>query len=321
MWVQASCSGGGSDSDGGDTDAGSAGAGSGASSGAAGLGPSGSPGFSGSPVGQNGGSGSGAGGNGTSGAPVAGQAGGFVPPEQCGTTQCTDCIDNDGDGTIDGFDADCTGAIDNDEGSFATGIPGDNIDACKQDCFFDGNSGSGDDKCLWDLACDPLNPGQADGCPYNPDQQNCPPEPSQQCIDSCLGLVPNGCDCFGCCTVTLPGGSTRNVVLKNGCSYDTINDTTICPTCTQRDTCLNTCERCEYCIGKTTVPADCNGGGGSGNAGSAGSTGTGGGTGTAGSTGGGGVPVCPIGVDSCTPTLPCAGFSYCLTGCCVPRPQ
>ena len=35
--------------------------------------------------------------------------------------------------------------LDNDESSFATGIPGDNMDACKQDCFFDGNSGMGDD--------------------------------------------------------------------------------------------------------------------------------------------------------------------------------
>src|SRR5258705_1061852 len=64
------------------------------------------------------------------------------PPAGCvpGTTQCSDCLDNDGDGLFDGFDPGCTSAADNVEGSFATGIPGDNIDPKTQDCFFDGNS-------------------------------------------------------------------------------------------------------------------------------------------------------------------------------------
>ena len=43
--------------------------------------------------------------------------------------------------------------VDNDEGSFATGIPGDNKDANKQDCFFDGNSGGGDDGCNQHVCC------------------------------------------------------------------------------------------------------------------------------------------------------------------------
>ena len=74
-----------------------------------------------------------------------------------GHTQCSDGIDNDGDGLIDYADPECVGPNDNDESSFATGIPGDNMDACKQDCFFDGNSGMGDDHCLWQLKCDPLS--------------------------------------------------------------------------------------------------------------------------------------------------------------------
>jgi len=64
-----------------------------------------------------------------------------------GAPQCSDCKDNDGDGKIDGFDIQCTGPLDNDEATFATGIPGDNKDAVMQDCFFDGDSGAGNDGC------------------------------------------------------------------------------------------------------------------------------------------------------------------------------
>src|SRR5438045_3952646 len=54
-----------------------------------------------------------------------------------GGTQCTNCIDDDGDGKVDWLDPECTGPLDNDESSYATGIPGDNVDPCKQDCWFD----------------------------------------------------------------------------------------------------------------------------------------------------------------------------------------
>ena len=66
---------------------------------------------------------------------------------------CADGIDNDGDGELDGFDTECTGANDDDESTFATGIPGDNRDPVWQDCFFDGNSGAGDDKCRYHSDC------------------------------------------------------------------------------------------------------------------------------------------------------------------------
>ena len=123
-----------------------------------------------------------------------------------GNPQCSDGIDNDGDGKIDYDDPECVGPLDNDESSFATGIPGDNMDACKQDCFFDGNSGMGDDGCLWQLKCDPQSVEPK--CPY--DQQYAPQHTdecsvsasqSQTCIDKCRKLVPNGCDCFGCCLI------------------------------------------------------------------------------------------------------------------------
>src|SRR5262244_3579693 len=73
--------------------------------------------------------------------------GGFV------VCQCADGMDNDGDGLIDGADPECSGPYDNDESSYATGIPGDNRAMWMMDCFFDGNSGSGNDNCRWDIRC------------------------------------------------------------------------------------------------------------------------------------------------------------------------
>jgi hypothetical protein len=154
-----------------------------------------------------------AGGTGTSGATGAsGMSGGAGQAGTAGTgftkiplgqTQCSDGIDNDNDGKIDLADPECTGPADNAEGSFATGIPGDNIDACKQDCFFDGNSGMGDDGCEWQLKCDPLS--KNDKCPYDMSYatghtKECSVSASQsdKCIMNCRKYVPNGCDCFGC---------------------------------------------------------------------------------------------------------------------------
>ena len=166
-------------------------------------------------------------------------------------TACTDGKDNDGDGKIDSADGECVGPCDNDEASFATGIPGDNSDACKQDCFFDGNSGAGDDKCDWNLKCDPLNPGGdlPKACPYNPGFKNCPSTQTQACIDNCRGLTPNGCDCFGCCEIFTNGTSTT-VFLGSGpdCTVATPQN---CAPCTQNDDCVNTCGNCELCLGKT----------------------------------------------------------------------
>ena len=84
-----------------------------------------------------------------------------------GSAQCSNGIDDDHDGLTDYFDPECVGGLDDDESSFATGIPGDNMDACKQDCFFDGNSGAGDDGCDWQLKCDPVNTNAK--CPYDED--------------------------------------------------------------------------------------------------------------------------------------------------------
>lgn len=235
----------------------------------------------------------------------------------CGTTQCSNCIDDDGDGNIDGADIECTGALDNSEASFATGISGDNSDACKQDCFFDGNSGSGNDGCLWNLKCDSKNPGALaeKPCPYDASYKNCAPQ-TQACIDYCAQYTPNGCDCFGCCTVFV-NGTPHDVKLSPTCSAATIDDPSACPACTKETSCANDCGTCEYCLGRapdpscTPPPRD----GGSPPPRDGGSTGN-----RDGSTPPPPVGQCPSGIAACTPgnSAACPAGYYCLTGCCVP---
>jgi hypothetical protein len=227
-------------------------------------------------------------------------------------TQCSDGIDNDGDGLIDSADPECTGSADNDEGSFATGIPGDNVDACKQDCFFDGNSGMGDDGCQWQLQCDPLI--KTGSCTYDPsyvakhaDLCSTTASQSQKCIDNCRKYVPNGCDCFGCCAVP---GSTTAVRLSSTCTEKDLADPTKCSPCTQVTQCMNTCGRCELCVGKTTVPADC---------------GYDAGTSPDASPppdSGYGNPACADGVSCTTGAATTCPTGYgCVTGCCLPIVQ
>ena len=223
-----------------------------------------------------------------------------------GTTACTDGKDNDMDGLTDGFDPECTGPGDNDESTYATGIPGDNRDPKWQDCFFDGNSGAGDDGCRYNTGCltGELKPTDA-SCTL-----------TKECIKFCAPLVPNGCDCFGCCTVNTPDGDV-NITLSSTCSLDKIDDTKACARCEKTDTCGNTCGTCELCPGKTEadLPPECTPTG-SGGAGSGGDTGTGG-TGT----GGGPSYTCDGGEQVCGAGLPACGLgTYCSLGCCIQQP-
>jgi hypothetical protein len=272
------------------------------------AGASGSAGASAS-AGQSGGGTAGA--QGTAGQSLGVDAGGKIP---IGKTQCSDGIDNDGDGLIDSADPECTGPNDNDEATFATGIPGDNVDPCKQDCFFDGNSGMGDDGCEWELKCDPKSVEPK--CPYDQSyvakhatECSATASQSQQCINFCQRLVPNGCDCFGCCAIP---GAPSPIRLAATCTVADFGDPTKCPPCTQVTQCANTCERCEICVGKPTVPADC------------GATGSDGGTSGDASTpqDGPGTPACTHGA-SCVPgpNAVCPTGFGCVTGCCVPVVQ
>ncbi len=216
-------------------------------------------------------------------------------PIDCGGTiyACGDTMDNDGDGFIDLFDPECTGPCDDDESSFQTGIPGDNMD-CKQDCFFDGNSGQGDDGCVWDLRCDPANPGADIGCAYT-GGNNCanqPPNQDEGCIEFCEPFVPPGCDCFGCCTVQTPEGPV-DIFLNSDpdCALDNLD---ACQPCTsQIDDCGTPClpEECHVCFGETEPPEGCDGN------------------------------MCPTG-DPCDADQPasCPNDYFCYLGCCYPPP-
>jgi len=152
--------------------------------------------------------------------------------------QCANGIDDDGDGEIDGFDLECTGANDDDEGTFATGIPGDNSDPKWQDCFFDGDSGSGNDRCRYHTGCMTGDKEETD-----PDCQV-----SQECIEYCLERTPNGCDCFGCCTITLDSGDTISVLITEDCDEESLDE---CIECVPTTDCINECGECELCPGKT----------------------------------------------------------------------
>jgi hypothetical protein len=248
---------------------------------------------------------SGASGNG--GASASSNAGGVSGQTQVGVdaslitgqTQCSNGRDDDGDGQVDGFDSECTGPLDNDESTFATGIPGDNRDPKWQDCFFDGNSGAGDDGCRYGTGCLTGDIPQ--------DDPDC--TVTQQCVNFCGGYTPNGCDCFGCCTIHSPSGGTADVKIGTACSVDKINDATACPPCTKSTLCANNCGACELCLGKTIedLPITC--------------------TPTSPPDAGPPPPdaapppptyTCdnPDAV-KCSPTEPCPGGAYCAQGCCL----
>lgn len=205
----------------------------------------------GASVGGSGLGGGGAGNTGGQGGTDGGYGGNITVGEEgtfyCGEVlcQCSDGIDNNEDGLIDGFDPYCVAPWDNDELSFETGVPGDNQDPFWQDCFFDGNSGAGDDKCRYHTECITGERSSTDS--------SC--KLTQACIDFCGQLTPNGCDCFGCCEVTA-GGNTHYLYIGADCSLDDIGN---CTTCTPSTQCMNTCGECELCLGKTVddLPEHC----------------------------------------------------------------
>lgn len=239
---------------------------------------------------------------------------------------CSDGEDNDGDGLVDGLDSECTGPFDNDEGTFATGVPGDNQDPKWQDCFFDGNSGAGDDGCRYRTECLTGEMG--------PDEPGC--QISDQCRDFCAVLAPPGCDCFGCCEVATDDGEKLHIIVSGTCSMDVIEDEQACPRCQPTDLCANECDECEICIGQTLddLPASCwptdsppdDGAGGSGGMGGTDDPGSGGG-GMSGDPGSGGTSgeeppaqpppnVCDNGMTACVAASDCAPDEFCSLGCC-----
>jgi hypothetical protein len=106
---------------------------------------------------------------------------------------------------------------------------------------------------------------------------------------------------------------------NNGsCTFDAIEDTARCRPCTPVAGCYNECGRCELCIGRTELPADCfPPDAGMPNDGSVPSDG---GTTTPSD---GGIPMrCNFGRQPCgLATDPeCPVDFYCISGCCIPAP-
>jgi len=193
-------------------------------------------------------------------------------PIVCGITMCGsflyacgDCIDNDADGLVDSTDPDCLGPCHNNEAGFYPMIPGGGGAPCRLDCYYDSNSGSGDDSCEWDARCDPLEPEL--GCMHTsppPADARCAAVQPAACLDFCTPRTPNGCDCFGCCELPARGGSwvylgTQNAAGDATCTLDGVSDPALCRPCTPHPTCVNSCARCELCLGRdpSTIPADC----------------------------------------------------------------
>lgn len=269
--------------------------------------------------------------------------GGCVPVQcQSHVYACADCMDNDRDGLADWRDPDCLGPCDNSENDLTLGIPGGGSAPCRLDCYFDQDTGAGNDTCRWDHRCDPREP-QAPTCAYSPTpppSAECPATQARTCEPFCRPLVPNGCDCFGCCE--LPGGSGRTVFLgstpRNGappCTLATAGNPDSCRPCTQVPSCLNRCERCEVCLGRPTPPADCFVPTPPPDAGvrpDGSVTPDGGVRPDGGATPDGGVAPdaggttnpgqCPAGYQACglPGQSPCPFEYYCITGCCVRAP-
>jgi hypothetical protein len=206
----------------------------------------------------------------------------------CGSSACacSNGLDDDGDGLIDGFDPECTSPSDQFEDSFATGVHGEDQSQKCQDCFFDDNSGAGDDGCSRARSCalDGTSSGGSGAC------NDC--AVAAKCSDSCRPLAPNGCDCFGCCSV-FHGGVETHILLSASCSLAVLDDPTRCTVCLPAADCLNPCGRCELCAGRlvTDLPADCQAANGPGY--------------TCDES-----KVCSSGAD-------CSGSEYCQQGCCL----
>ncbi len=237
--------------------------------------------------------------------------GNYCVPTECQgqVYECGNCLDDDRDCQVDTNDTDCWGPCDNNEAGWAGEVPGQqNQSECNtMDCYFDANSGAGNDECHWSHSCDPLEPS---GCVYDP-ATNLPGTPlgcaelemtqAMECLDYCAPLVPNGCDCFGCCDVTLGDGTMVTVYLGTRdpetdvgtCNLDNAADPVLCNPCTQVGACINTCEECELCIGEVELPPECE------------------------------EQECPEPLQACGQPGqdPCPKNQACVTGCCVPRPQ
>lgn len=113
----------------------------------------------------------------------------------------------------------------------------------------------------------------------------------------CANLVPNGCDCHGCCQVgdlAVALGSV-GAAGEPSCTADTLTDPDACQPCTQDPACTNACDECESCFDDRLADDPCARPPGCAE------------------------PACPDGVEPCSPQcgIPCPAALVCITGCCV----
>ncbi|HET9954784.1 MAG TPA: hypothetical protein VFQ61_09780 [Polyangiaceae bacterium] len=249
----------------------------------------------------------------TSGAPSAtgGEAPFVCTPTTCSgkSYACGNCEDDDEDGLIDALDPECLGPCDDTEQSISSGPHTETNGQCRSDCYFDRNAGAGGDRCEWSQRCDPLSvapgypPSGDPGCAYDAaasiQGQSCTAlqtAQSETCLNNCLPLTPNGCDCFGCCE--LPARSNNWVFVGSAsggvetCNVDKARDPAACHPCTPVRACLNPCERCEACVGGARPALNC-------------------------------TPeaACEEGQTPCGFEQGCSGAYYCITGCCIAVPR
>jgi len=213
---------------------------------------------------------------------------------------CGDCEDDDGDQLIDALDPECLGPCDDDEGTLSSGTVAAN---CRLDCLFDRNAGAGNDRCDWDQRCDELSPGTSAGCASTPATladprcaQTSAAQPDR-CIESCLPLTPNGCDCFGCCELPARSGNFVWIGVTgsgSACTADAADDPARCPPCTPVPACRNSCDECEACVGGGVPSSTC---------------------------AAPGRPVCGPGAMPCGTGATCPSDRYCVTGCCIIVPE
>ncbi|MBN2530876.1 MAG: hypothetical protein JXR76_31105 [Deltaproteobacteria bacterium] len=186
-------------------------------------------------------------------------------PVLCGDKyyMCADCIDNDSDGKVDAADPDCLTACDNNEAGFNINIPGSAPSGCTMDCYFDADNGAGNDNCAWDYTCDIYDQFiKAEGdkyCVYDAtDTDYCEGMKTSQpatCGEICAPLVPNGCDCWGCCNIE--GSGVYRFIGTPGCTLENYMDTDACSPCVPVPSCINECGQCELCIGMTELDSSC----------------------------------------------------------------
>lgn len=155
-------------------------------------------------------------------------------------------------------------------------------------------SGAGDDGCKYKPGC---LTGELPGS-----DPNC--QVSEQCIEFCSARTPNGCDCFGCCTIEREEGAI-DVIAVASCSVKDLDDPEKCPRCVKNTNCENTCGECELCPGRSVddLPKHCAGnppGGGGGSSSD---------------------PPPPYTCDNgvvCASGGDCPSGYYCSLGCCLP---